>query len=177
LNTALVTSHSQALSGLTAGTLYHFRVRSNTVVSGDFTFTTLTAGAVTVTFNDLTNPNRVLTGQYPTGIISWGTGSSWWLSGPWGLFTTQSISFNGSTQTSGSFSFLAGNRLVSLQAYNGGTGSTTVTLSCAGQTSAQQAVAAGTVATISTGWTVACTPVTISNTNGWNTNFDNLVLN
>jgi len=48
LNTALVTSHSQALSGLTAGILYHYRVRStdgfaNTTVSGDFTFTTLTA--------------------------------------------------------------------------------------------------------------------------------------
>jgi hypothetical protein len=182
LNPALVTSHSQALTGLTAGTLYHFRVRStdgfaNPAVSGDFTFTTLAAGAVTVTFNDLANPDRVLTGQYPTGIINWGTGSSWYLSGPWQLFTTKSISFNGSAQTSGSFSFVAAYRLVSLQAYNGGTGSTTVTLSCPGQTSAQQAVAAGAVATISTGWTAACTPVTISNTNGWNTNFDNLVVN
>ena len=40
LTTALVTSHSQALSSLTPATLYHYRVRSNTVVSGDFTFTT-----------------------------------------------------------------------------------------------------------------------------------------
>jgi hypothetical protein len=45
LNTARVTSHTQTLSGLAAGTLYHFRVRSrnasgNLAVSGDFTFTT-----------------------------------------------------------------------------------------------------------------------------------------
>ncbi len=44
-NPALVTTHSQALSGLTAGTVYHYRVKSrdaagNLAVSGDFTFTT-----------------------------------------------------------------------------------------------------------------------------------------
>jgi hypothetical protein len=45
LDTNLVTSHSAPLTGLSAGTLYHYRVRStdsfgNPVVSGDFTFTT-----------------------------------------------------------------------------------------------------------------------------------------
>jgi RHS repeat-associated protein len=45
LNPSLVTAHSQGLSGLTAGTLYHYRVKSkdaagNLRVSGDFTFTT-----------------------------------------------------------------------------------------------------------------------------------------
>ncbi len=45
LNTAMTTSHSVALSGLTANTLYHFRVRSkdagdNLAVSADSTFTT-----------------------------------------------------------------------------------------------------------------------------------------
>ncbi len=46
LNTSLLTSHSQTLSGLVAATLYHFRVKSrdaagNLATSGDFTFTTL----------------------------------------------------------------------------------------------------------------------------------------
>src|SRR5207249_8521656 len=50
LDSALVTSHSVGLSGLTAGTLYHFRVKSadaagNLAVSGDFTFTTLLPAA------------------------------------------------------------------------------------------------------------------------------------
>jgi YD repeat-containing protein len=47
LNPAPVTAHSQGLSGLTSGTLYHYRVKSkdaygNLAVSDDFTFTTAT---------------------------------------------------------------------------------------------------------------------------------------
>ncbi|MBA2480238.1 MAG: fibronectin type III domain-containing protein [Planctomycetes bacterium] len=45
LNTTKVTAHAQALTGLTASTLYHYRVKSadaagNLATSGDFTFTT-----------------------------------------------------------------------------------------------------------------------------------------
>jgi hypothetical protein len=45
LNTTIVASHSQNLTGLTANSVYHYRVKSrdvagNTAVSGDFTFTT-----------------------------------------------------------------------------------------------------------------------------------------
>ena len=47
LNGTAVTSHSVLLTGLAAGTLYHYRVKSTSstgqlVTSGDFTFTTLT---------------------------------------------------------------------------------------------------------------------------------------
>lgn len=46
LNTSLVTSHSVALSGLTANTLYHYRVKSkdaagNLATSADYSFTTV----------------------------------------------------------------------------------------------------------------------------------------
>ena len=49
IQTNLVTSHSQPLSGLQPSTLYHYRVRSkdgsgNLAISGDFTFMTSTAG-------------------------------------------------------------------------------------------------------------------------------------
>ena len=69
LNSALVTAHSQGLSGLTSGTLYHYRVKSrdaagNLAVSGDFTFTTVdntapvisnvAAGGVTATSATIT---------------------------------------------------------------------------------------------------------------------------
>jgi hypothetical protein len=52
LNTTLVASHSQALSGLAAATVYHYRVRSsdaagNVALSGDFTFTTAAAADTT----------------------------------------------------------------------------------------------------------------------------------
>jgi beta-lactamase superfamily II metal-dependent hydrolase len=46
-NTSMVTSHSVSLTGLSASTLYHYRVKStdaanNTATSTDYTFTTLT---------------------------------------------------------------------------------------------------------------------------------------
>jgi concanavalin A-like lectin/glucanase superfamily protein/Big-like domain-containing protein len=52
LNAALVTSHSPALSGLSASTVYHYRVKSraagsNLATSGDSTFTTTTASSST----------------------------------------------------------------------------------------------------------------------------------
>ena len=48
LNTAMVTTHTASLSGLTAATTYHYRVKSkdaagNLATSGDFTFATLSA--------------------------------------------------------------------------------------------------------------------------------------
>jgi hypothetical protein len=67
-------------------------------------------------------------------------------------------------------------RLVSLEAYNGGTGSATVTVGCAGQLPVQAALAGGQFRRIRTGWTGACADVTIGSSNGWNTNFDNLVV-
>ena len=36
-------------------------------------------------FDDLTNPNRVLSGQYPTGVADWGA-NQWYLSRPWRAF-------------------------------------------------------------------------------------------
>jgi hypothetical protein len=128
-----------------------------------------------VTFDDRPGQNQVLNGQYPTGVIDWGT-NQWYHSGPFGLFTTKSVGFNGAGPTSASFTFLIPRRLASLQAYNGGGGSTTVTVSCPGQPTKTQNVAAGQVATLNTGWTGTCSSVTLTSTNGWDTNFDNLVL-
>jgi hypothetical protein len=64
---------------------------------------------------------------------------------------------------------------VRLDAYNGGA-PTTVTLRCAGQTDRVVNLASGQLATIATNWSGTCTTVTIMSTNGWDTNFDNLVL-
>jgi hypothetical protein len=135
---------------------------------------TAAAGTTTVTFDDLTNPNRVLSGQYPTGVIDWGS-NIWWLAGPWGQFTTNSISFNTSSQTSAPFTFVSPQRLLQLDAYNGGTSASTITLTCGGQTTRSQSVAANTRVTIATNWAGTCSTVTIGSTNGWNTNFDNLI--
>jgi hypothetical protein len=63
-----------------------------------------------------------------------------------------------------------------MDAFNGGTAASLVSISCPGQITKQATLAVGQVATILTGWTAACSTVTISSTNGWDTNFDNLVL-
>jgi hypothetical protein len=135
---------------------------------------TAPAGAQTVTFDDLPGQNQPLNGQYPSGVIDWGAGA-WYHSGPWGVFTTKSVSFNGPDLTSASFTFVTPRRLVRLDAYNGGSATTTVTLRCPGQADVTQTVGAGQVVTVSTGWTGTCTTVTIASSNGWDTNFDNVV--
>jgi NPCBM/NEW2 domain/Purple acid Phosphatase, N-terminal domain len=58
LNSSLVTSHSQVLSGLTANTTYHYRAKSRDaggtlVASPDATFTTPAAGSTTTYLSDL----------------------------------------------------------------------------------------------------------------------------
>lgn len=71
LQGAMTTSHSAALSGLTAGTLYHYRVKSkdaagNLRVSADATFTTAApapaAGCVTSASTWINQPLRSLAG-------------------------------------------------------------------------------------------------------------------
>jgi hypothetical protein len=90
LNTAMVTSHSATLSGLSASTLYHYRVKSrdaasNFTSSGDFTFTTgssstngpdlilggvsATASATNLTVNDVVrNIGNLNAGAFNVGF-------------------------------------------------------------------------------------------------------------
>jgi hypothetical protein len=131
--------------------------------------------STTVTFDDLSNPNRPLSGQYPTGTVDWGS-NAWFLSGPWRQLPTNSVGFNGPGPTSASFTLPTPRRLTQVVAYNGGSGSSTVVLSCAGQVPVQRTVAVGQVLTIATGWTGACAGVTVSSSNGWDTNFDDFTL-
>jgi hypothetical protein len=136
---------------------------------------TATAAPTNVSFDDLSSPNRTLIGQYPSGLIDWGSGA-WYLSGPYASFRTNSVSFNGSAVSTASLDLPTPRVLLSLDVVNGGTTSSTVTLTCAGQPSVQVRLAPYEGTTLSTGWTAACTRVTISSTNGWQTNFDNVRL-
>jgi hypothetical protein len=73
LNSSLVSAHSQALSGLAAGTTYNFRVKSrdaagNLATSGNFTFTTTAAA-------DITPPT--ITGVTASGITASGATITW----------------------------------------------------------------------------------------------------
>ncbi|HEX2516495.1 MAG TPA: DUF4082 domain-containing protein, partial [Chloroflexota bacterium] len=133
------------------------------------------AGDFTVTFDDRPGENQSLDGQYPANLIDWGSGQ-WYHAGPWGGLTTKSASFTSPGQTSAPFTFVSPRRLLSIKAYNGGGGPSTVTLTCAGQPNVSQSVNPGQLLTISTGWTGTCGSVTVGSSNGWDTNFDDLVL-
>ncbi|PYR81119.1 MAG: hypothetical protein DMF87_06450 [Acidobacteria bacterium] len=132
-------------------------------------------GTTTIDFN-AHQANVNLNGQYPTGVVDWGT-NVWWVASPWGQFTTNSISFNRAGITSGSFTFVSPKRLVSIKAYNGGTSATTITLTCAGNATVTQSVSVAQLVTISTGWTVACSTVMVGSSNGWDTNLDDVTYN
>jgi O-glycosyl hydrolase len=177
----LVTSHMHKLRGLLPATTYHFRVHStdasgNSTASADHTFTTAATQPPTiVTFDDLPGENQPLNGQYPAGVINWGSGT-WYHSGPYGLLGTKNVGFSGPGIASGTLSLLSPRRLVSIHGHNGGDENTTVTLSCPGQATKRADLVRGEVATIITGWSGTCSNITVASTNGWDTNFDNLVL-
>lgn len=128
---------------------------------------TRTPGATqTITFNDAPF-SGVFSGTY--GGIVW---SNWYLSGPWSVHTSKSLSYPNGSTFSKTFAFVTPKTLVSLKA--GGDTASTITLSCAGNPNKVQSIPANTLTTITTGWAVPCTTVTIASTNGWHTNFDDL---
>jgi hypothetical protein len=74
-SSGLVTSHSQALSGLSASTVYHYRVQSKdgfgqVSVSGDFTFTTTNAPPVVPSFRSASTVTNGTTVTKPAGVAA-----------------------------------------------------------------------------------------------------------
>jgi hypothetical protein len=130
---------------------------------------------VTLSFDEMARTNQPLSGQYPANVIDWGTGE-WWLAAPYAQFNTNSVSFNGDQLTRGTLRFVSPRDLVQLDADNGGKGDSLVSLSCDGQPGVQVTVPAGQIMTIRTGWTNTCSAVSVTSSNGWETNFDNLQL-
>jgi hypothetical protein len=130
--------------------------------------------ATIVDFNNYPSQHVDLNGQYPTGVIDWGT-NVWYLSGPFGQFSTKSVSFNRPGITTGGFTFVNPRRLVSVRAYNGGPTTTTLTFSCSGNPTRTVSVGAGQLQTISTTWGATCGTVTFTSSNGWDTNLDDFV--
>ncbi|HTN42830.1 MAG TPA: fibronectin type III domain-containing protein, partial [Nitrospiria bacterium] len=91
LNSTKVTSHSQALTGLQASTLYHYRVLSrdaagNLATSGDGTFTTSTPPDTTppvisgITASNITNTGAIITwatNEASSSQVEYGTTTSY----------------------------------------------------------------------------------------------------
>jgi hypothetical protein len=130
---------------------------------------------VTVAFDDVAGQDRVLNGRDPAGLVDFGR-DLWWLSGPTEAMPTTHLSMNGPAGvTTATLRFPTPRRLVSLEAHNVGA-STTVTLRCAGQPDVVTALDTGQFRVIRTGWGAACDAVTVVSGNGWDTDYDNLVI-
>jgi hypothetical protein len=131
-----------------------------------------------VTF-EKSGQNQKLVGQYPAAFIDWGDAQSgsWYHSGPTAGFPTKSVSFR-EGKTSASFTFVGGPRkLINLQMTS--SSPSTVTLQCVGVPANPDVVVSLTSAeykSVATNWTIACPVVDVMTTNGWSTNFDNLVV-
>src|SRR5262249_3209145 len=117
-----------------------------------------TPSDVTVTFDDQ-SADRLLTSTYAG--VDWGNGA-WYLSGPWGSFTTNSVSYAGPGPTSAAFTFLVPRLLTTVSAFNGGTDASTIALSCGANATSTAIVAPGAVVTLSTQWTASCLTVTVA---------------
>lgn len=83
------------------------------------------------------------------GVINSGT-NRWYLSGPPGAFTTNSVRFNCPGYTRKSINFVAPKRLVRLTAFNGGSAPSTVSATCDGQQKLQITVSTNQQATLVT---------------------------
>jgi hypothetical protein len=123
-----------------------------------------------VDFDNLPSPNRVLTGQYPTGLIDWDS-NTWFLSAPTGTFGSNYVRFN--SGVSASFSFVSPRKLVRLDVYNSGLTASVVTVTCPGQLPATAAVPNQQQVTLTPGWNATCSSITLS---GSSLSFDNLVV-
>jgi hypothetical protein len=126
-----------------------------------------------VTFDDIsTGP---LAGRYPSSLIDWGS-NQWRVWPRTGRLDTDSLKFDSSGMTSASFGFVSPKRLTSLRAYNQGTVTGTLTLSCSGQPTRRYVLAADQLVTLDLGWTGACSTVEITSSVGWLMKFDDLMV-
>ena len=119
-------------------------------------------------------PTGSLNGQYPTGIINWGT-SQWLVGGPYQAMTTKNAWFN--SGTSRTFSFVTPKKVVSVLAHTDSGFSSTITLNCPGNFLVSQVVGSNALVTIITNWVNNCTgAVTLTSSAGPDSEFDNLVV-
>ena len=99
----------------------------------------------------------------------------WWLAGPYDMDRTNSVSLT-QGQTTGTIQFVSPRKLLQLDIDNGGTMPTTITMACAGQPIRSVVVQPHQVVQLKTNWTGVCSTVQIGSSNGWDTNFDNIVI-
>jgi hypothetical protein len=115
----------------------------------------------------------VIEGQYPSGVIDWGSGA-WQIHVPNGAFGTFNLSLADPSTKTAAFRFYAPRVFVGIDVYNGGASEATVTLRSPEIRETSYTVKPGELRRIRTGWRDPSSAVVFDLKNGDGLEFDNL---
>ena len=127
-----------------------------------------------ITFDD---PHQlagtVLQGQYPSGVIDWGTGA-WQIGTPFGKFATFNLQLADPKADRADFSFYSPRIFVGIDAYNGGAADATITISSPEIREVSFTLRPGELRRLRTGWRDPSSRVVFKIEHGEVLRFDNL---
>jgi len=115
----------------------------------------------------------MLQGQYPGGVIDWGT-RTWQIGTPFGKFSTFTLQLANTKADRADFSFYAPRIFVGIDAYNGGDSDATVTISCPEIREVSFTLKPGELRRLRTAWHDPSSRVSFKITKGEVLRFDNL---
>jgi hypothetical protein len=127
-----------------------------------------------ITFDDPHLPaGTELQGQYPSGVIDWGSGE-WQIGVPQGKFGTFNLSLADASATTAKFSFYSPRIFVGVDVYNGGSEAAVVTVHSPEIREISCTLKPGELQRIRTGWRDPSSSVIFDLKNGGKLRFDNL---
>jgi hypothetical protein len=127
-----------------------------------------------ITFDDPHRPaGTALTGEYPSGIVDWGTGA-WQIGAPFGKFGTFNLALNDAKPHEAEFALVNPFIFVGMDVYNDGNNDATITLRSPEIRETTFTIKPKELRRLRTGWHDPSSRVLIDMTNGEGLRFDNL---
>jgi hypothetical protein len=114
-----------------------------------------------------------LLGQYPSGVVDWGTGA-WQIGTPFGKFGTFTLALTDPKAEQAEFSFYAPTFFAGLDAYNDGDSDATITFRSPENREISFTIKPKELRRLRTEWRDPSSQVSINLTNGQGLRFDNL---
>jgi hypothetical protein len=114
-----------------------------------------------------------LVGQYPSGVVDWGSGA-WEIAPPGGKFGTFNLRLVDAAATQAEIKFYAPRVFAGIDIYNGGERDATVAVRAAETLAAPVTIKPGELRRVRTGWVEASSSVVFTVGNGEGLRFDNL---
>jgi hypothetical protein len=147
-------------------------VTDNQGATGTTTTIVTVVAPTTVTFDDISPASPFKRTNY--GGINW-SGGIWEVDPAIPTDNTNNASFDSASIMSSTFAFISPKVLISMGIYSNQNQTAMITLSCSGNPNVSKSVTPNNHTTLTTNWTVPCTTVTVTSSNGWNTSLDNIV--